>query len=88
MRVLDIGSGWGGLAFYLSDQFQAEVVGITLSEEQVKDAQQRAAQAGLSTSTRFFLRDYRHELGIYDRVVSVGMFESLSDKGLSRWNRL
>ena len=88
MRVLDIGSGWGGLALYLSDQFQAEVVGITLSEEQVKDAQQRAARAGLRTSARFFLRDYRQESGIYDRVVSVGMFEHVGLNGYETYFRV
>ena len=74
-KVLDIGSGWGGLALYLARECGAEVTGLTLSQEQLKVAQHRAAAAGLSERVRFHLRDYREETGHYDRIVSVGMFE-------------
>ena len=74
-RVLDIGSGWGGLALYLAGECGAEVIGLTLSVEQHKTATRRAAAAGLSDRVRFLLRDYREEDGRYDRIVSVGMFE-------------
>lgn len=74
-RVLDIGSGWGGLALYLARECDVEVTGLTLSHEQLKVANERAAAAGLADRVRFQLRDYREETGIYDRVVSVGMFE-------------
>src|SRR6266849_2062440 len=74
-RVLDIGSGWGGLALYLAAESGADVTGLTLSEEQHKVATRRAAAAGLSDRVRFHLRDYREETGRYDRIVSVGMFE-------------
>ena len=74
-RVLDIGSGWGGLALYLAAECGADVTGLTLSEEQLKVANRRAASAGLADRVRFFLRDYREETGRYDRIVSVGMFE-------------
>src|SRR3954447_13525587 len=75
MRVLDIGCGWGGLALYLADECGAEVTGLTLSEEQLRVANRRAAAAGLADRVRFYLRDYREESGRYDRIVSVGMFE-------------
>jgi cyclopropane-fatty-acyl-phospholipid synthase len=75
MKVLDIGSGWGGLALYLASECGADVTGLTLSTEQLKVAQRRAAQAGLADRVRFVLRDYREEKGQYDRIVSVGMFE-------------
>jgi cyclopropane-fatty-acyl-phospholipid synthase len=75
MKVLDIGSGWGGLALYLARECGADVTGLTLSTEQLKVAQRRAAQAGLSDRVRFVLRDYREEKEQYDRIVSVGMFE-------------
>jgi cyclopropane-fatty-acyl-phospholipid synthase len=75
MKVLDIGSGWGGLALHLASECGADVTGLTLSTEQLKVAQRRAAQAGLSDRVRFHLRDYREEKGQYDRIVSVGMFE-------------
>jgi cyclopropane-fatty-acyl-phospholipid synthase len=74
-RVLDIGSGWGGLALYLAQTCGAEVHGVTLSEEQLKRAQSRAAKLGLSRSVRFDLADYRKVEGKFDRIVSVGMFE-------------
>jgi cyclopropane-fatty-acyl-phospholipid synthase len=74
-RVLDIGSGWGGLALYLASEYGADVTGLTLSIEQHKVAARRVAAAGLSDRVRFYLRDYREELGSYDRIVSVGMFE-------------
>jgi cyclopropane-fatty-acyl-phospholipid synthase len=75
MKVLDIGSGWGGLALYLAAESGADVTGLTLSEEQHKVATRRAAAAGLSDRVRFHLRDYRQERGRYDRIVSIGMFE-------------
>jgi cyclopropane-fatty-acyl-phospholipid synthase len=74
-KVLDIGSGWGGLALYLARECGAEATGLTLSTEQMKYAQRRALQSGLADRVRFHLRDYREETGKYDRIVSVGMFE-------------
>ena len=75
MHVLDIGCGWGGLALYLAREYGVEVTGLTLSEEQLKVARQRAAAAGLGERVRFHLRDYREEMRSFDRIVSVGMFE-------------
>ncbi|HEX3499379.1 MAG TPA: cyclopropane-fatty-acyl-phospholipid synthase family protein [Stellaceae bacterium] len=74
-RVLDIGSGWGGLALYLARECDVDVTGLTLSVEQHKLATERAAAAGLADRVRFHLRDYREEKSTYDRIVSVGMFE-------------
>src|SRR5262252_1399903 len=74
-KVLDIGSGWGGLALYLASECGVDVTGLTLSAEQHKAATRRAAAAGLSDRVRFYLRDYREEDDTYDRIVSVGMFE-------------
>jgi len=75
LRVLDIGSGWGGLGLYLAQESGADVTGVTLSAAQHKVSQARAADAGLAERVRFHLRDYREESGRYDRIVSVGMFE-------------
>jgi cyclopropane-fatty-acyl-phospholipid synthase len=75
MRVLDIGSGWGGLALYLAEVCGAEVVGVTLSQEQHALSVQRAAQGGLGGRAQFRLMDYREVDGTFDRIVSVGMFE-------------
>ena len=75
VRVLEIGCGWGGLALYLNRVAGVEVLGITLSEEQLKAARERAEAAGVSDRVRFELADYRHLKGTFDRIVSVGMFE-------------
>jgi cyclopropane-fatty-acyl-phospholipid synthase len=75
LHVLDIGSGWGGMALTLAQDFGARVTGITLSEEQLEESRERAAAAGLSDRVRFELADYRSVRGRFDRVVSVGMFE-------------
>ena len=75
MRVLDIGCGWGGMALYLNRMLGAEVLGVTLSEEQLKVARRRAADAGVADKVRFELLDYRRVTGQFDRIVSVGMFE-------------
>ena len=74
-RVLDIGSGWGGLALYLAQVSGADVTGITLSQEQLKVARERAMAARLATKVRFILQDYREVTGRFDSIVSVGMFE-------------
>jgi cyclopropane-fatty-acyl-phospholipid synthase len=74
-RVLDIGSGWGGLAFYLAEMTGAHITGITLSAEQLKASRARARERGLTTSVDFFLKDYRQVNGRFDRLVSVGMLE-------------
>jgi cyclopropane-fatty-acyl-phospholipid synthase len=74
-RVLDIGSGWGGLGLYLAEMTGADVTGITLSTEQLNVSNARAAEKNLSRSARFLLQDYRDVTGPFDRIVSVGMFE-------------
>jgi cyclopropane-fatty-acyl-phospholipid synthase len=74
-KLLDIGSGWGGLALYLARIGGVDATGVTLSTEQHKMSEERAAAAGLSERVRFFLRDYREQQGPFDRIVSVGMFE-------------
>lgn len=75
MRVLDIGCGWGGMALTLARDHGARVVGVTLSEEQIKLARERAKAAGLEDRVEFHLMDYRKVEGPFDRIVSVGMFE-------------
>ena len=74
-RVLDIGCGWGGMALYLNRVADVDVLGITLSEEQLKVAKARAEKAGVSDRVKFELVDYRLLDGRFDRIVSVGMFE-------------
>ena len=80
LRVLDIGSGWGGLGLYLAHEAFCNVTGVTLSVEQHKLSQKRAQTLGLDKVCLFALRDYRQEEGPYDRIVSVGMFEHVGKK--------
>jgi len=75
LKVLDIGCGWGGMALYLNRVADVDVLGITLSEEQLKVARRRAEEAGVADRVRFELMDYRDVRGVFDRIVSVGMFE-------------
>ena len=74
-RVLDIGCGWGGTALYLNRVADVDVLGITLSEEQLKVARARAEEAGVADRVKFELIDYREIEGRFDRIVSIGMFE-------------
>jgi len=83
-RVLDIGCGWGGLALFLARETGAEVTGLTLSVEQLKYAEKAAQDAGLSERVKFHLRDYREQTGVFDRIVSVGMFEHV---GIDHFHR-
>jgi len=75
LEVLDIGCGWGGMALTLARDFGARVTGITLSTEQLAEAQARAAAEGLADRVTFELMDYRAMRRPFDRIVSVGMFE-------------
>mgnify|MGYP001807574972 CR=1 FL=1 len=74
-RVLDIGSGWGGMGLFLAGTFDVDVTGVTLSREQHAVSSRRAIEKGVTGKVRFKLLDYREEPGRYDRIVSVGMFE-------------
>ena len=71
--VLDLGSGWGGLAIYLAKNTGADVTGVTLSPQHQRAAQERARAEGMADRVRFYLRDYREEPETYDRIVSVGL---------------
>ena len=75
MRILDIGSGWGGLALRLAKLADVHVTGVTLSEEQAMIARRHAEEANLTSKVSFKLQDYRDVEGQFDRIVSVGMFE-------------
>ncbi|CAI9120725.1 SAM-dependent methyltransferase [Brytella acorum] len=75
LEVLDIGSGWGGMALTLAKDYGARVLGITLSKEQLEVSRRRAREAGLEKQVQFELCDYRKVRSAFDRIVSVGMFE-------------
>jgi cyclopropane-fatty-acyl-phospholipid synthase len=73
--VLDIGSGFGGMALYLAQIAGAHALGVTLSKEQFGVATRRAADLGLEDRVEFRIQDYRDVPETFDRIISVGMFE-------------
>ena len=75
MSVLDIGCGWGGMAIQIAKDTGAKVKGITLSKNQLNTALRRIQEEGLNEKVHFSLQDYRNEEDVYDRIVSIGMFE-------------
>ena len=80
-RLLDIGCGWGGLIIHAAQHYDVEALGITLSENQAKLANERIARANLQDRCRVELRDYRdlNETGGFDKLVSIGMFEHVGE---------
>ena len=79
-KVLDIGSGWGSLAIEIAKKSQCEVLGITLSENQLQHSIEKAKKDGLENQVQFRLADYRDLNEKFDRIVSVGMFEHVGRK--------
>jgi len=85
-RVLDIGSGWGGLGLFLAGIVDdLRVDGVTLSREQHAVSNRRAEEAGLADRVRFHLKDYRRVEESYDRIVSVGMLEHVGPRHYSEF---
>lgn len=84
MKVLDIGCGWGGAAWYAARHYGVEVTGITVSKEQAALAEARCA--GLPVEIR--LQDYRELEGRYDSVYSIGMFEHVGVKNYRTYMRV
>ena len=79
-KVLDIGCGWGSLAFDIAKSVNCEVTGITLSENQYNYCKQKAKEHNLDNQVNFKLIDYRELDEKFDRIVSVGMFEHVGRK--------
>jgi cyclopropane-fatty-acyl-phospholipid synthase len=75
MSVVEIGSGWGGLAIYLAKNCGVHVTAINVSPEQLAESRKRVAAAGVADKVTFVEQDYRELNGTFDRVVSVGMME-------------
>lgn len=73
--VLEIGCGWGSMAIYMAQHCGVRVVGVTLSDEQHKLANERVAALGLQDKVDIRLQDYRDVTETFDAVVSIGMFE-------------
>lgn len=76
-RLLDIGCGWGGLLCWAAERYGIEGVGVTLSDQQFAYACDRVAELGLAGQVEIRRQDYREIPGeaLYDKIVSVGMYE-------------
>ncbi len=79
-KILDIGCGWGGLAFEIAKKTGCEVTGISLSTNQTNYCKKKSKKLGLENQVNFELKDYREILGKYDRIVSVGFGEHIGIK--------
>jgi len=79
-HVLEIGCGWGGFAEYAAKERGLKVTCLTISQEQLKYAQERIEKAGLSDKVTLKLQDYRDETGTYDGIASIEMFEAVGEK--------
>ncbi|MEX0320273.1 MAG: class I SAM-dependent methyltransferase [Ruegeria sp.] len=79
-HILEIGCGWGGFAEYAAKERGLRITGLTISQEQLRFAQQRIEKAGLSSQVDLRLQDYRDERGSYDGIASIEMFEAVGEK--------
>ncbi len=84
-HLLEIGTGWGGLACYAAEHYGCRVTTVTISQQQFDYAQARVAAAGLSDRITVELRDYRDLTGQYDKIISIEMMEALGDQYLSAY---
>jgi cyclopropane-fatty-acyl-phospholipid synthase len=79
-HVLEIGCGWGGFAEFAAGEMGCRVTGLTISREQLAFAEARIHKAGLSDRVEFRFQDYRDETGVYDKIISIEMFEAVGEK--------
>ena len=79
-KILEVGCGWGGMAFEIAKQKGCEVKGISLSKNQINYCKKKAKELNLDNQVSFELADYREVKGEYDRIYSVGMFEHVGKK--------
>jgi cyclopropane-fatty-acyl-phospholipid synthase len=77
--VLEIGCGWGGFAEFAAKELGCKVTGLTISKEQFDFATERMRKAGLDDRVTIAMRDYRDEQGVFDRIVSIEMFEAVGE---------
>lgn len=83
MRVLDVGCGWGGTAKFVSERYNVEVVGVTVSSEQARLAQETCR----NLPVQIHLKDYKDIDGEFDRIYSIGMFEHVGAKNYRTFMR-
>jgi cyclopropane-fatty-acyl-phospholipid synthase len=86
-HLLEVGSGWGAMAITAARDYGVQVTSLTLSQEQLKEAQIRAQAAGLADKIRFEILDYRHITGSYDAIISCEMLEAVGHENYGAYFR-
>lgn len=81
-RMLDIGSGWGGLVCHAAQNYGVRAHGCTLSEEQLAFAREKVKRLGLEDRVTFELIDYSNVTGTFDKIASIGMYEHIGLKNI------
>lgn len=76
-RMLDVGSGWGGLVCHAVQNHGVTAHGITLSQEQLDYAKEKVTRLGLADKITFELTDYANVSGSFDKIASIGMYEHI-----------
>ncbi|PSV97029.1 SAM-dependent methyltransferase [Photobacterium iliopiscarium] len=84
-HLLEIGTGWGGMAIYAAQHYGCHVTTTTISEQQYLWAQEKVKQAGLEDKITLLLEDYRDLTGQYDKLVSIEMIEAVGKQYLSTY---
>lgn len=76
-HLLEIGTGWGGLAIYAAQHFGCKVTTTTISDAQYEYAEQRVKSLGLESKITLLKEDYRDLTGTFDKIVSIEMIEAV-----------
>ena len=85
--VLEIGCGWGQLAIRLATKIGCKVTGLTLSKEQAAEARERVEKMKLSHLIEIKIQDYRDEVNVYDKVISIEMLEAVGHEHLPTFSK-
>lgn len=84
-HLLEIGTGWGGMAEHAALRYGCRVTSVTISQEQYDFANRRIDAAGLSDRVQILLRDYRDLQGKFDKLVSIEMIEAVGHRFLGEF---
>ena len=84
-KVLEVGCGWGGFSCFLAKNFSANVTAITISKKQYEKVKEKVFTEKLTEKINVKLTDYREIKGLYDKIVSIEMFEAVGEKYWSKY---
>ena len=84
-KVLEVGCGWGGFSCFLAKNFSADVTAITISKKQYEKVKEKVFTEKLTEKINVKLTDYREIKGLYDKIVSIEMFEAVGEKYWSKY---